>query len=58
MERLSEFVKGYSLEDVLNMDELELFFRTLSQKGLAENKIKKKEVENKVKRDAMSHCSC
>ena len=36
MERLSELVKGYSLEDVLNMDELELFFKTLPQKGLVE----------------------
>ena len=36
MEGLPELVKGYSLEDVLNMDELGLFFKTLSQKGLAE----------------------
>ena len=36
MERLPQLVKGYSLEDVLNMDELGLFFNTLLQKGLAE----------------------
>ena len=36
MERLPELVKGYSLEDVLNTDELGLFFETLPQKGLIE----------------------
>ena len=36
MERLPELVKGYSLEDVLNMDELGLFFKTLPLKGLVE----------------------
>ena len=36
MERLPELVKGYSFEDVLNMDELALFFKTLLQKGLVE----------------------
>ena len=36
MKRLPELVKGYSLEDVLNMDELGLFFKTLPQKGLVE----------------------
>ena len=36
MEKLPELVKGYSLEDVLDMDELGLLFRTLSWKGLAE----------------------
>ena len=36
MERLLEFVRGYSLGDVLNMDELGLFFKTLPQEGLAE----------------------
>ena len=29
-ERLPELVKSYSLEDVLNMDELGLFFKTMS----------------------------
>ena len=36
MERLPELVKGYSLEDVLNMNELWLFFKILPQKGLVE----------------------
>ena len=36
MERLAELVKGYSLEDVLNMDELGLCFKTLPQKGYVE----------------------
>ena len=54
MERLPELVKGCSPEDVLYMNELELFFMTLPQKGLVEKG--KKEVENKVKRDALSHC--
>ena len=34
MERLPELVKGYSHEDVLNMDELGLLFKTLPQKEL------------------------
>ena len=54
MEILPELVKGCSPEDVLYMNELELFFMTLPQKGLVEKG--KKEVENKVKRDALSHC--
>ena len=33
MERV---VKSYSLEDLLNMDELGLFFKTMPQKGLVE----------------------
>ena len=36
MERLPELVKGYSPEDVLYMNELELFFMTLPHKGLVE----------------------
>ena len=36
MERLPELVKGYSLEDVLNMYELGLFLKTLPQKRLVE----------------------
>ena len=36
MERLPELVKGYSLEDAQDMDELGLFFKTLPQKGLVE----------------------
>ena len=34
VERLSELAKGYSLEDVLKMDKLGLFFKTLPQKDL------------------------
>ena len=34
VERLPELVKGYSLEDVLKMDKLGLFFKTLPQKDL------------------------
>ena len=37
MERLPEFMKGYLLEDTLNMDELGLFFNTMPQKDLVEN---------------------
>ena len=40
MERLPELVKGYSYEDVLNMDELGLFFKGLPQKGLVEKRKK------------------
>ena len=36
MEILPELVKGCSPEDVLYMNELELFFMTLPQKGLVE----------------------
>ena len=36
MERLPELVKGYSLEDAQDMDELGLFLKTLPQKGLVE----------------------
>ena len=36
MERLPELVKGYSFEDALNMDDLELFFKALPQKRLVE----------------------
>ena len=36
MERLPELIRGYSPEDILNMDELGLFFKTLPQKGLVE----------------------
>ena len=34
VERLPELAKGYSLEDVLKMDKLGLFFKTLPQKDL------------------------
>ena len=47
--------KGYLLEDVLNMDEIGLLFKTLPQKILAEEG-KKIEVENKVKSAAPSRC--
>ena len=40
MEKLPELIKGYLPEDILNMDELGLFFKTLPQKGLAENGTK------------------
>ena len=36
VERLPELVKGYSIENVLNMDELGLFCKKLPQKGLVE----------------------
>ena len=36
VERLLELVKGYSFEDVLNMDELGLFCKTMPQKRLVE----------------------
>ena len=40
MKRLPELVKGYSRKDVLNIDKLGLFFRTLPQKGLVEKRKK------------------
>ena len=40
MERLPELVKDYSFKDVLNIDKLGLFFRTLPQKGLVEKRKK------------------
>ena len=40
MERLHKFVKGYSLEDVLNIDEMGLLFKTLPQTGLVEKEKK------------------
>ena len=56
MENFPELVKGYySLEDVLNIDELGLFFKTLPQKGLVE-KGKKGRGGKKVKSDVLSHC--
>ena len=54
MERLPELVKGYSLEDVLNMNELWLFFKILPQKGLVE-KGKKGRGGKQVKSDVLSH---
>ena len=36
MERLPELTKDYSLENILNMYELGLFFKTLPQKGPVE----------------------
>ena len=36
MERFAELIKGYLPEDILNMDELKLFFKTLLPKGLVE----------------------
>lgn len=36
MERLPELTKDYSPENILNMDELGLFFKTLPEKGLVE----------------------
>ena len=53
--KTSRICKGYSLEDVLNMDEVGLFFETLPQKGLIE-KGKKERGGNKVKSDVLSHC--
>lgn len=37
IERLPELIKGYKLKDILNMDELGLFFKALPKKGLVEN---------------------
>ena len=36
IERLPEFMKGYLSGDIRNMDDLGLFFKTLSQKDLVE----------------------
>ena len=36
MERLPELIEGYVPEDILNMDELELFSQTLPQKSIVE----------------------
>ena len=35
MERLPEIIKGYSADDIWNMDELGLFFKALPDTGLA-----------------------
>ena len=40
MERLPELIKVCLHEDILNMDERGLFFKTLPQKGLAEKEKK------------------
>ena len=42
IERLSELVKGYRLEDVWNMDEFGLFFKLFPDKGLIEKTKSKK----------------
>ena len=57
MERLPELAKGYSLEDVLNTDELGLFFETLPQKGLIE-KGKKGRSGKQSKKRCTVVCSC
>ena len=36
MESLRELIKGYLPEDILNMDQLGLFFKIIPQKGLVE----------------------
>ena len=46
MERLSELVKGYKLEDIWNIDELGLLFKRLSDKGLIEKAKSKKGGKN------------
>ena len=50
MEGLPELVKGYSLEDVLNMDELGLYLKTLPQKGLVEKGRKERGRKQNKKR--------
>ena len=42
IERIPELVRGYTLEDIWNMDELGLFFKLLSDKGLIEKGKSKK----------------
>ena len=36
MERFPEITQGYALKDIINMDELGLFFKTLPQRGLVQ----------------------
>ena len=50
MQRFPKLVKGHSLEGVLNMDELGLFFKTLPQKGLAEKSKKGRDGKRSKKR--------
>ena len=56
MERLPELVKNYSLENVLNLDELESFFKTHSQKGLVEKGKKRRGGKQSKKNDSLLHC--
>ena len=56
IERPPEIIKGYLPEDILNIYELELFFRELPQIGLVEKVKKNLEVKSKVKNDAPSDC--
>ena len=50
MEKLLQLVKGYTFEDVLNIDELGLIFKTLPQKGLAEKRKKGRNRKQSKKR--------
>ena len=52
MVRFLELVKGYSFEDEINMNELELFFKTL--KGLVEKR--KKERKRWKTKSKLMHC--
>ena len=40
IERLTELSQEYEPQNILNLDELGLFFKTLPEKGLAEKKSK------------------
>ena len=55
MESLPKCIKGDLPEDILNMDEIGLLFKTLPQIILAEEG-KKDRGGKKVKNDALSHC--
>ena len=46
IERIPELFRCYKLEDILNMDELGLFFKLLPDKGLMEKAKSKKGGKN------------
>ena len=45
IERLPELCQGYEPQNILNMDELELFFMVLPENGLTEKKQRRKKIE-------------
>ena len=46
MEGLAEIIQGYSADDILNMDKSGLFFKALSDTGLAKKLKSVKAVRN------------
>ena len=57
MEGLAEIIQGYSADDILNMDKSGLFFKALSDTGLAKKLKSVKAVRNQ-KSDFLYHFLC